>query len=689
MKSILKRYDIFLTILLFALMIPAEYMELFSTFENETLSIRHILRTTYGEEEKTRFMSENIAIVDLNEDFFQEYGGFPFKRTDIGKIIDNISLLEPKVVIVDMLFDFKSSYGEDPVLAESLKAKDNIIIVSLLEVDRHTKTVEKIRYPIENLKTSAITAYSNHTPQGNMRNRLTIYPELGKTEQEWPISVKAVSLFLGINPEVKNGQLVIGDKKVTLDQFNEFIIDYPKLKSDTHFLSQDPFVGIAAMDILDMDTEDEDEVDEFKEIIQGKVVLLGDTSLLSHDIFETLVGEVYGIEMMASEVSTLLKNNNLRSASTTLEVIMILFMLIALISIHFISVLIIRLLASVGLMIGYTLLCIYLYVYQDIAFSMGYVYLAGAIGFLFINVFLFIAERKEKGFITNAFGQYLSPDVIDIIVKDPTQLSLGGSRKEMTAFFSDVQGFSTISEGLTPDELVMLLNQYLTEMCAIISGYNGTVDKFEGDAIIAFWGAPLDQPDHARLSCYASIDMQQRMIEQRAEFIAAGKPELYVRMGLNSGPMVVGNMGSQNRMDYTIMGDAVNLAARLEGANKFYKNYSMISENTYKLCSDDIDVRELDRILVVGRNEPVVVYDLMDKKNKVSGKTADMVVEYEKGLGLYKGRNYQDAIKAFNSALKIVPGDGPSISYIDRCQQFIKAPPAADWNGVFKHTEKG
>jgi len=341
------------------------------------------------------------------------------------------------------------------------------------------------------------------------------------------------------------------------------------------------------------------------------------------------------------------------------------------------------------LMIGYTLLCTYLYIYQDVAFSMSYVYLAGAIGFLFINVFLFIAERKEKGFITTAFGQYLSPDVIDIIVKDPSKLSLGGSRKEMTAFFSDVQGFSTISEGLTPDELVMLLNQYLTEMCDIISGYNGTVDKFEGDAIIAFWGAPLEQPDHAKLSCYASIDMQQRMLEQRKEFIAAGKPELYVRMGLNSGPMVVGNMGSQNRMDYTIMGDAVNLAARLEGANKFYKNYSMISENTYNLCSGDIDVRELDRILVVGRNEPVIVYDLMDKKNKVSGKIADMVVEYDKGLGLYKARNYQDAISAFNRALKIIPGDGPSISYIDRCNQFIKTPPAGDWDGVFKHTEKG
>jgi adenylate cyclase len=368
---------------------------------------------------------------------------------------------------------------------------------------------------------------------------------------------------------------------------------------------------------------------------------------------------------------------------------MILFMLVALISIHFISALVLRFLASIGLMLGYSIFCALIYIYQDIAFSMSYIFTAGALGFLLINVFLFIAERKEKGFITNAFGQYLSPDVIDIIVKDPSQLSLGGTRKEMTAFFSDIQGFSSISEGLTPDELVLLLNQYLTEMCDIISGYNGTVDKFEGDAIIAFWGAPLEQPDHAKLACFASIDMQKRMFEQRKEFIAAKKPELYVRMGLNSGPMVVGNMGSQNRMDYTIMGDSVNLAARLEGANKFYKNYSMISENTYKLCSGDIDVRELDQVLVVGRNEPVIVYDLMDKKNMVSGKLADMVEKYNQGLELYKTRNYQDAISSFNSALKIFPGDGPSITYIERCNQFIETPPAPDWNGVYRHTEKG
>ena len=259
----------------------------------------------------------------------------------------------------------------------------------------------------------------------------------------------------------------------------------------------------------------------------------------------------------------------------------------------------------------------------------------------------------------------------------------------MTAFFSDVASFSTISEQLTPEELVALLNEYLTAMCDIIAETDGTVDKFEGDAIIAFWGAPLSQPDHARLACFAAIDMQNHMVGYRDRLAREGRPALNVRMGLNTGRMLVGNMGSAQRMDYTIMGDAVNLAARLEGANKFYQTYTMISGFTYDQVADDVEARELDLIRVVGKREAVRVYELLDRRGQLEPEKVELLGCYNRGLELYKERRFADAIAAFREALEVSPLDGPSLTYVDRCEDYLEAPPEADWDGVYTLTSKG
>ncbi|MBT3196670.1 MAG: adenylate/guanylate cyclase domain-containing protein, partial [Gammaproteobacteria bacterium] len=250
---------------------------------------------------------------------------------------------------------------------------------------------------------------------------------------------------------------------------------------------------------------------------------------------------------------------------------------------------------------------------------------------------------------------------------------------------------STISEKLTPGELVALLNEYLTAMCDIIADTGGTIDKFEGDAIIAFWGAPLEQDDHAVRACYSIIDQQKFLVPFRERLIEADTipVKFTVRMGVNTGMMIVGNMGSTQRMDYTMMGDSVNLAARLEGANKFYKNHQMISESTYAQAKDFIDSRELDRIRVVGKNEPVTVYDVLERKDQTSGKMAEVVPIYLKGLERYKQLDFVGAQELFRKALTILEEDGPSLTYVDRCQHFIDNPPAADWDGVWTHTEKG
>jgi len=237
--------------------------------------------------------------------------------------------------------------------------------------------------------------------------------------------------------------------------------------------------------------------------------------------------------------------------------------------------------------------------------------------------------------------------------------------------------------------LVELLNEFLTEMTDIILKNEGTVDKFEGDAIIAFFGAPNPLKNHALNAVRASVEMQMRLAELRETWQTQSKPILKMRIGICSGMAVVGNMGSARRMDYTMMGDVVNLAARLEGANKFYKTYSMISGSTYELTKEDVDSRQLDIIRGVGKKEPVPVHELLARKNETSSEMSGVVEQYLKGLKLYQDKNFTDAVKEFEKVLTIDPEDGPSQTYVKRCGVFIETPPEKDWDGVFTFTEKG
>lgn len=301
-----------------------------------------------------------------------------------------------------------------------------------------------------------------------------------------------------------------------------------------------------------------------------------------------------------------------------------------------------------------------------------------------IGAVKFVSEESQKRFIKSAFGHYLSPHVIDEILKNPASLQLGGELRNITIFFSDVAGFSAISEKLTPPQLVQLLNEYLSEMTDIILAHDGTVDKYEGDAIIAFYGAPHPYPDHAVKACLASIEMKKRLAELRESWRTRGQNELRVRMGMNTGNAVVGNMGSRTRMDYTMMGDAVNLASRLEGANKFYGTYAMISEFTYEQAKDAIEARQLDYIKVVGKEEAILVYELLGKKGNLPDYMQEMLAKYNEGLLLFKEREWENAHNAFKSALRIVKDDAPSKTYLDRCAEFIENPPPKKWDGVYR-----
>ena len=237
------------------------------------------------------------------------------------------------------------------------------------------------------------------------------------------------------------------------------------------------------------------------------------------------------------------------------------------------------------------------------------------------SVLKYIEVAREKNYIRNAFNHYLSTDVINEILDDPTRLRLGGEKRELTAMFTDVKGFSSISESLDPEELVKLLNRYLSEMSDIILQLRGTIDKYEGDAIISFFGAPVPYQDHASRACQAAVRMKkiERYLNEHFQSENLSPHPLATRIGINTGEMVVGNMGTINRMDYTIMGHSVNLAARLEGVNKQYGTWILASELTYRDTDENFAARRLDRVRVVGVSEPVRLYEIVDRNRTAPG----------------------------------------------------------------------
>lgn len=308
--------------------------------------------------------------------------------------------------------------------------------------------------------------------------------------------------------------------------------------------------------------------------------------------------------------------------------------------------------------------------------------IAAGLALLTAIIVNYALEGHQKRFIKNAFKQYLSPVVIDKLVQDPGRLQLGGETRTLSLFFSDIQGFTTISEGLSPTALTALLNTYLTAMTNIIHDEGGTIDKYEGDAIIAFWNAPLEQPDHAVRAVRAALRCQAKLTEMRPMLQNAYGKDIAARIGINTGPVVIGNMGSNQRFDYTFLGDAGNLAARLEGINKQFGTYLMLSEFTREAIGDAFPVRELSRVRVVGKAHPVTVFEPFLPADFDAHKTA--LKAFADALQLYYAGDFKAAQSVF---AKLTNTDATARIYAERCRTLAASPPG-DWDGIWTMTEK-
>jgi adenylate cyclase len=418
--------------------------------------------------------------------------------------------------------------------------------------------------------------------------------------------------------------------------------------------------------------------------VRDKIALLGFTTpgVDEHPTPTTSVRRMWGVEILGSAIETVLHQRFLVPAPRPVVVALI-----------FALALVAGFLASRGrpLWMGLVVLAILvLYVIAaSILLEAGIILdlvLPPAALLLSFGVALVdrvVFEQAEQRRIREAMGRYLSPSVSRWVLADPRRLRLGGELREMTVLFSDLRNFTTHAHALTPETLVGLLNDHMTEMTAIVFRHDGVLAHYAGDGLEAFWNAPMTQPDHARRACEAALEMIAALEALRREFATRGWERLDMGIGINTGSMIVGNLGSRDRLAYTAVGDPVNVASRIEGLSKEYGVHVVIGEATRQAAGDAFAYRFLDLVAVKGRAEPLQVYELVGAAGDVPPERRATLARYEQGVALYRNRHWAEAAALFEDLAARLPDDGPVTLYRRRAQELLDNPPPPDWDGVW------
>lgn len=603
---------------------------------------------------------DNIVIVAIDDNSYTELGMFPWPRSHYAQVIENLN--QSSVIGIDIIFDLATNIENDSKLANSLKTSNVVMAMEYTSFSHKNGELfgENLLKPNAALGTSGedfeagfVNLYQDS--DGVIRS---FTPHISGIEDHEHFSIVIVSEYTGITPELESNRMLI--KFYGEPQSYEYISFY-----DVYNNSIPP------------------------SYFEGKIVLIGVTSPIEHDDYIVPISNqaMPGVEIHANLVQSVLTKDYLYYQDDVSSIgIVILFALIT-------GILLFRFKMHIATILVAVLAIAYIFFSTIYTFDSGiimnilYPLLSISMVYIAIVVLYYRTEERTRKWITSVFGKYVSPVVIDNLIKNPDKINLGGEKRNITIFFSDIRGFTSISERLVPEKLVHLLNEYLTEMTSIIIKDQGLVDKYMGDAIMAFWGAPLDQPYHAEMACSSSLEMMDKLRKLQRKWKNEGLPSFDIGIGLNSGDAIVGNMGSSTRFDYTAMGDNVNLASRMEGLNKLYRTNIIITENTHKIIKDKFEVRKLDAVKVKGKKKPILIYELLSRKDKLSEKQHEFVRLYEDGLELYFKKKWKPAIKSFQGALKLID-DNASQVFIKRCQEFLKNLPPNHWDGVWEMETK-
>jgi adenylate cyclase len=660
-----------------------------------------------------------VSISEISETSLPDR--FPFPRSYYARAIRNLNRAGAKAIGIDFTFEQPDQNGphHDDELFKTIQQYRNVVIAGKTDfrndnavTNREDENFHSIFYSADSAVGSVFVPndadgiYRRYMPFAKAPNQERYIPSFA-----FSLLNKTLGLPSATYATITDNEFIVGDHHIPKYDDVSMLINYYGQAGKT-------FLVYDIVNILDDSTFQTNEERELNTpinffddpdglmnsgIFKDKIVLIGPYFSESKDLFNVSVSEkelrernlMYGVELHANALQTLIHQNYLVKLSGWKESLLIVLLSIFTFSLvtwlklfktqYAFIVEIAAIIIVTGMIDAVLSTSYYLFAKHNLVFPVVTPIAAVILNYIGSAVYQYLTERKQKTMIKGMFSQYLNPSVVNELIAHPEKLRLGGEKKELTVFFSDIASFTNFSEKLDAVDLVQILNEYLSAMTDIILKNNGTLDKYVGDAIMAVWGAPMGLPNTALSACRAALQMQEKTQEIARRWEKEGKPKLIVRMGLNTDFMVVGNVGGSSRFDYTVIGDAVNLGSRMEGANKTYGTRIMISERTWILVKEEFLCRELDYLIVKGRTEPIRVFELVgDSKTFINESTTELIEIYNLGLVLYRKRQFKKAIEEFQFALKINPDDGPSQLYLLRSQAYSKKPPPKDWNGVFE-----
>ena len=639
---------------------------------------------------------------------------------DLARKVDALNLKVPQ--LADFIRESRVDADNDRALARALERSTSPIVLGYFfhmseadvghkideaSIERQLAGIADSMYPVVDYideKARSVPFRKAYAPQGNLEMLTAAAASSGYFSVasdfdglvRWmplviqggddlfpPLSVLSYWHFLGkpklavrVGPNGVEG-VEIGDRLVPTDRVGQLLINYRgPPKTFPHYSISDIIGGKLP-------------AGTFKD----KIVVVGATAIGIGDIRSTPFAAVYpGPEIHATVIDNMLTGDFIErprwSRLVDLAGIVVLPLLIA--------VVLPRLSAFSGLLFVLALSALFvgvtyqLFVRAHVWLNIVYPAFAIAVTYTMLTVYRFLTEERERRRIKAAFQHYVSPDVIEQMLSHPEQARLGGQERVLTVLFSDLAGFTSYSEKYSPSEIIGVLSEYFDSMTEQVFANHGTLTAYVGDELMAIFGAPVEEKDHAKLACTAALAMRDARYVLAAEFEKIGRPPLRARTGINSGLMLVGNYGSKYRFNYSVLGDQVNLASRLEQLGKPYGVETMIGEGTAELIGDDFLVRELDRVQVVGRKRALRIYELLGVAGAaLPPEQAQMLTLYAQALDRYRHRSWDDAEALFGQCLALWPADGPSKLMAERSRAMRAAPPPEDWDGSFEHTTKG
>lgn len=601
---------------------------LFNVLEEKTLDMRFTMRGKIVPGPET-------VIAAIDEKSINRLGRFPWTRSVWARVVDRLSEDGAKVIVFDVFFTEPENAKSDDLLEQAIRRSGRVILPLVFDftkagfketgfTDKKLDFMTFSSYavlkhatePFSPLKAEVVLpplyrfssvaeslAHINMVPDDDGTLRWEMLAIAYQGDYYAPIGLQAARLYRGLKSEDLaldyQGRVALGDTSIPTDEHGRMLINY---RGPTGTF---PTYSIA--DILDRTMP----AGTFKD----KIVLIGATAMGIFDLRVTpFSNNMPGIEKHASVVDNVLHRDFLYHTEFSVPVLIVLFAMALGFAIP-------RLGAKAGaalflvLFAGYLGFVYYLFVSKGIWFNLVYPASALFFGYTSQTAYRFFMEERRARDIRKMFSSYVSKRIVDELIRDPSKTKLGGDRKEITVLFSDIRGFTSFSEKHEPEEVVSLLNEYLGAMTEIVFEHEGTLDKFVGDAIMALWGAPIGQPDHAERAVRCAVAMIVKLKQLQAKWASEGRYVIDIGIGINTGDMVVGNMGAEGKkMDYTVIGDNVNLGARLEGLTRKYNNHIIISEYTYAKVKNIVEAKELDSVTVKGKENPVVVYDLVGMK---------------------------------------------------------------------------